>query len=120
MAAPTLSPLRRVTSYYVDSPYIPDDIESHYPHGPSSTHLSSYPSHSTFRNHPSFFSHPSLPSEDRTLADHSTHNHDPHDAEKPLPPEERLWKDDIVMFDSQDDPENPKNVSSCPSMGYMH
>ena len=28
-----------------------------------------------------------------------------------LSPELRLWPDDIVSFDSKDDPQNPKNVS---------
>lgn len=27
-----------------------------------------------------------------------------------IPPEERKWKDDLVTFDTRDDPANPKNV----------
>ena len=36
-----------------------------------------------------------------------------------LSPEFRQWPDDIVTFDSKDDPQNPKNVC-CPTLACYH
>lgn len=106
---PAFSKLRQVTSDHVDSSVL-DEPDDHHPHeyepevrdGSSDRTLQEEPTNEVDATEGR-----------RRIGEKSNATNNLNNAEKgqAISPQDRSWKDDIVTFDSKDDPQNPKNWS---------
>jgi MFS transporter, DHA1 family, multidrug resistance protein len=109
--ATSIRPMRRLTTIdHIDSCHVPDDDERHHP--PTEPHStlatperrqshdgSNRSSNATFVNR-----------DDPRDVEKATQRRPSNRVDEQVLAEERKWKDDIVMFDSKIDMDNPKNV----------